>query len=88
MKKLLALILSLTLVFSCLPGAAMAEKYKSNLLKKTIKLPSKLVLLDEQKQQDGGVQLTIGVETQPDAAIYTTVKKVKEFKGYTMATLP
>ena len=88
MKKLLALIISLTLALSCLPGAAMAEKYKSNLLKKTIKLPSKLALVDEQKLDDGSVQLTIAIETQPDAMIYTKVQKVKEFKGYTISTLP
>ncbi|MBR4539324.1 MAG: hypothetical protein IKO52_10830 [Clostridia bacterium] len=88
MKKLLALIISLTLVLSCLPGAAMAEKYKSNLLDKTIKLPSKLALLDEQLMDDGGVKLIIGVETQPDAAIYTTVQIVEGFDGYTMSTLP
>ncbi len=88
MKKLLALIIALTLVLSCLPGAAMAEKYKSNLLKKTIKLPGKLALLDEQMLDDGGVQLIIGVETQPDAAIYTTVRIVEGFDGYTMSTLP
>ena len=88
MKKLLALIISLTLVLSCLPGTAAAEKYKSNLLKKTIKLPSKLVLVDEQKQDDGSVQLTIAVETQPDAMICTKVQKVKDFKGYTVSTLP
>ena len=88
MKKLLALIISLALVLSCLPGAAMAEKYKSNLLKKTLKLPSKMALVDEQKLEDGSVQLAIAIETQPDAMIYTTVKKAKEFKGYTMSTLP
>lgn len=88
MKKLLALIISLTLVLSCLPGAAMAEKYKSSLLNKTIKLPSKLALLDEQQMDDGSVQLIIGVETQPDAAIYTTVQMVEGFDGYTMSTLP
>ena len=88
MKKLLALIISLTLVLSCLPGAAMAEKYKSKLLNKTIKLPSKLALVDEQQLDDGSVQLIIGVETQPDAAIYTTVQMVEGFDGYTMSTLP
>ena len=88
MKKVLALIISLALVLSCLPGAAVAEKYKSNLLKKTLKLPSKMALVDEQKLEDGSVQLAIAIETQPDAMIYTTVKKVKEFKGYTMSTLP
>ena len=88
MKKLLALIISLTLVLSCLPGAAMAEKYKSSLLNKTIKLPSKLALVDEQLMDDGSVQLIIGVETQPDAAIYTTVQMVEGFDGYTMSTLP
>ena len=88
MRKMLALIIALTLVLSCLPGAAVAEKYKSDLLKKTIRLPGKLVLVDEQKLEDGSVQLAIAIESQPDAMIYTRVQKVKEFKGYTVSTLP
>ena len=87
MKKLLALVIVLALVLSCLPGTAMAEKYKSDLLKKTISLPSQMTLVNEEKLEDGSVELTIQVRNQPDL-IYITVEKVKEFKGYTVATLP
>lgn len=89
MKKLLALTLTLALVLSCLPGTALAEKYKSQLLKRTISLPSRIALVDEQPLQDGsGVSLTLALDNQPNVGIYTMVQKIPGFKGYTTATLP
>ncbi len=89
MKKLLAMLIALTLALSCLSGTAMAEGYKSRLLKKTIRLPSKMALVDEVKLDDGsGVEFTFSVEGQPDASIYVDAQNIKEFKGYTMAKLP
>ena len=89
MKKILAVLLVLALMLACLPGAAMAEGYKSKLLKKTIQLPGRISLAEEEKLEDGsGVQLTFSLKDQPNIGIYASVQLIKEYKGYTMNTLP
>lgn len=89
MKKLLAILIALTLMLSCLSVTAMAESYKTKLLNTNITLPKQMALVNEEKLADGsGVELTFTVKGQDDAAIYTDIKKIKEYKGYTMGTLP
>lgn len=89
MKRFLAILLCLILTLSCLSGTAMAQGYKSKLLKKTINLPGKMALVGEEQLADGnGVEFTFSVKNQPNVTIYTDVQLIEDFKGYTMAKLP
>ena len=89
MKKLLALVTCLMLMLSCLSGTAMADSYKSKLLKTNIALPKQMSIVNEEKLTDGsGVEFTISINGQDNATIYTDVQKIKDYKGYTMNTLP
>ena len=89
MKKLSALAICLMLMLSCLSGTAMADSYKSKLLKTNIALPKQMSIVNEEKLADGsGVEFTFSVMGQDNATIYTDVQKMKDYKGYTMNTLP
>ena len=89
MKKALAALLVLTFIVACCPGAVLAEKYKSKLLDKTLKLPNAITVQGEEALEDGsGVQWVMNVKNHSDEAITVIVQIDDSLNGYKTAALP
>ena len=77
MKKLLALVTCLMLMLSCLSGTAMADSYKSKLLKTNIALPKQMSIVNEEKLTE--TEFVMGMITKEQLIEYTEQENEDRF---------